>query len=54
MKNNITVTLQQGVEQGAKQWGRQHTYGGKLVENIVHAKGLPLRAEAFDTLYYKK
>lgn len=29
--------LYSGVEQGSKHWGRQETYGGKLVENIVQA-----------------
>ncbi len=97
----------EGMNQTTKQWGRQDTYGGKLVENCVQAiardcladamlritkagykivmhvhdevvlevpdkegslqevdeimstsiswaKGLPLTAEGFETLYYKK
>ena len=97
----------EGLDQTTKQWCRQDTYGGKLVENIVQAiardclavamlrlhqagykitmhvhdevvlevpndfgsleevndimskpidwaKGLPLRAESYETLYYKK
>lgn len=97
----------EGMDQTTKQWGRQDTYGGKLVENIVQAvardvladamlrihqaeytivkhvhdeivmempngkgsleevnqimgspiawaKGLPLRADSFETQYYKK
>jgi DNA polymerase len=97
----------EGLNQTTKQWGRQDTYGGKLVENIVQAvardllgeaivrlhiagynivmhvhdeivaempegngsiqdmnrimgqevswaKGIPLKAEGYETLYYKK
>jgi DNA polymerase len=97
----------EGLNQTTKQWGRQETYGGKLVENIVQAiardcladailrindagynivmhvhdetvcempngkgsieeinkimsqpiswaKGLPLKAEGYETMYYRK
>lgn len=105
-KYGMVVTYM-GTDQQKKTWGRQETYGGKLVENIVQgeardlladamlrldkagyfivmhvhdeavmqmpdgqgtleeinkimgtpipwAKGLPLKAESFETLFYKK
>lgn len=35
-----------GVDQTTSQWGRQHTYGGKLVENIVQAVSRDILVEA--------
>jgi DNA polymerase bacteriophage-type len=104
--NGYTL-IYEGMNQTTKQWGKQNTYGGKLVENIVQAvardvlatamlrlhdkgykiiahihdeivmemplgvgsldevnqimsmpiswaKGLPLAADGFETMYYKK
>ena len=35
-----------GVDQTTSQWGRQHTYGGKLVENIVQAASRDILVES--------
>lgn len=46
VKFNRTGLTYEGLNQQTKQWGRSHTYGGKLVENIVQATARDCLAEA--------
>ena len=39
-----------GTEQATRKWGRQETYGGKLVENCVQAIARDCLAETIDRL----
>ncbi len=55
-KNGKEAITYEGVNQETKAWGRQETYGGKLVENIVQAVARDCLAETMlnvDALGYK-
>jgi DNA polymerase len=55
-KNGKEAVTYEGVDQETKQWSRQETYGGKLVENIVQAVARDCLAETLlnvDALGYE-